>query len=55
MEKFIGVRINEKNQIVARLESGIGVILGEYENSEKELNAILTAYAENKRVYVMSK
>lgn len=53
MEKFIAVTINDNNQIVAKKESGYGVILGDYKNPKKELNDILTAYAENRSVYVM--
>lgn len=55
MEKFIGIRINEKNQLVAKKENGEGIILGDFdaESAAEEMNKILQAYAENKRVYIM--
>ena len=56
MEKFIGIRINEENQIVAKKENGEGIILGDYrklKDARAELNEILRAYAENRVVDVM--
>ena len=55
MEKFIGIRINEGNQIVAKKENGDGIILGEYdlETAKKELDNILESYAKGMLVYQM--
>lgn len=55
MEKFIGVRINERHQIVAKKENGEGIILGDYDekSAPEELNCIVDAYAQGKRVYMM--
>ena len=51
----MGIRINEKSQIVAKKENGEGIILGDYdpETAEELLSDIMRAYAENKRAYIM--
>ena len=56
MEKYIGITINQGNQVVAKKENGEGIILGDFDSLEdatNELNDILRAYAENRVVYVM--